>query len=124
MYDLKASTAVHDKVADRVFFITSEQEVTMPYCTYHVVSDPHTPMAFNLPDTGQARIQINVVDDSRFDALAAADTIRDRLDQYSSTMDGITIFSLNCSGITVFPNEDQENIYRATFDALVRYKDA
>jgi hypothetical protein len=124
MYDLKSSTAVHDKVGDRIFFALAEQDATKPYCVYSVISDPHTPQSFDSSDTGQARVQINVIDDNRFDALKAADAIRDRLDKYSSTMDSMTIYSLNCSGILTFPLAEEEGIYQATFDALVRYKDA
>lgn len=124
LVDLKASTAVHDKVGDRIFWVTAEQDGTKPYCTYAVVSDPHVPQSFDASDTGQARVQINIIDDDRYNALACADAIRDRMDKYSTAMDSITIYSLNCSGILVFPLDEQDNIYRATFDALVRYKDA
>jgi hypothetical protein len=124
MVDLKASTAVHDKVGDRIFWLQAEQNATLPYCTYSLVSDPHTSMMFDSSDTGQARVQINVVDDDRYNALACADAVRDRLDKYSSAMDSMTIYSLYCSGIIVFPLQEQDNVYRATFDALVRYKDA
>lgn len=122
--DLVASTAVHDVIGNRVFFLTADQNVTLPYCTYSVVSDPHTPMAFDASDTGQARIQLNIVDDDKYTALTAAEAVRDRLDKYSTSMDGVTIYTLNCSGIIMFPLPEQENVFRATFDALVRYKDA
>lgn len=124
MYDLKSSTAVHDKVADRIFYLQAEQDTTKPFCTYDVVSDPHDSMFFNASDTGQARIQINVIDDNRFDALKAAHAIRNRLDKYGATMDGMTIYKCNCSGVLVFPVEAEEGIFQATFDALVQYKDA
>lgn len=125
MYDLKASTAVNDKVGDRIFWIQAEQEATKPYCTYHVVSDPHANMFFNASDTGQPRIQINVFDDNRFDALKAAHAIRNRLDKYSSaTIDSMTIYRINCTGVTCLPMPEEEGIYQATFDALVQYKDA
>lgn len=124
MSDLKSSTAVHDKVGDRVFWLQAEQDATKPFCVYQVISDPHTSMFFNASDTGQARVQINVIDDNRFDALKAADAIRDRLDKYTTSMDSITIYALNCSGILAFPVEAEEGIFQATFDALVQYKDA
>ncbi len=124
MYDLKSSTAVHDVVGDRVFFIQAEQDVTKPFCVYSVVSDPHTPMFFNSSDTGQARVQINIIDDNRFDALKAATAVRNRLDKYATTMDSMTIYTLNCTGIITFPVEEEEGIFQATFDALVQYKDA
>ena len=120
--DLKASTAVHDKVADRVFFALADQEATQPYCVFQTISDPHTPMMFDSPDTGQARVQFTVVDNDRYDALDAAHAVRDRLDQYTTAMDGITIYTLNCTGI--IERAEDDNTFLAHFDAIIQYKDA
>lgn len=119
---LVASATVHAYVADRIFFALADQEATQPYCVFQTISDPHTPMAFDSPATGQARIQFTVVDDDRYNVLNAAHAIRDCLDQYGAAMDGITVYALNCTGIVEYAEDD--NTFVAHFDALIQYKDA
>ena len=118
-----SSTAVNDEVGDRVYFRLAEQNATMPYLAYFVVSDPHDPFTYSQTDAGQARIQFSLVDDDRYNVLDVAHVVRDNLDQFSGSMDGVTIISLNCSGVITQPISEQDNVFQASFDALIRYVD-
>jgi len=118
-----SSTAVNDALSNRIFFAEADQNVTRPYCTYAVVSDPHTPFSFDKAAAGEPRIQFSVFDTNRYRGLSVAHTIRDNLDQYQGAIDGVTVLQLNCSGILVRPMPEEANSYMATFDAMVRYVD-
>ena len=119
-----ASTAVQDEIATRLFYVEAERDAAYPYAVYFIVSDPHTPMAYDHTLTGQARIQFNTYDDNRYDALRISDTLRDRIHLCAdAAMDGVTVYSAKCSGTIVEPLEEQD-IFRARFDALIEYKDA
>ena len=121
---VKASTAVQDEISARLFYAEAERDADYPYSVYFLVSDPHEPMAFDHSLTGQARVQFNTYDDNRYDALRIADVIRDRIHLTAdAAMDGVTVYSVKCSGTIVEPLEEQD-IFRARFDALVEYKDA
>ena len=121
---VKASTAVQDEISTRFFYVEAERDAAYPYSVFFTVSDPHEPMAFDHPLTGQARLQFNTYDDNRYDALTISDVIRDRIHLSTETaMDGVTVYSVKCSGTIVEPMPEQD-IFRARFDALVEYKDA
>ena len=121
---VKASTAVQDEISTRFFYVEAEREASYPYSVFFVVSDPHVPMAFDHSLTGQALIQFNTYDDNRYDALRISDVIRDRIHlTTAAAMDGVTVYSVKCSGTIVEPLEEQD-IFRARFDALLEYKDA
>ena len=52
------------------------------------------------------------------------DVIRDRIHlSTAAAMDGVTIYSVKCSGTVVEPMPEQD-IFRGRFDALIEYKDA
>ena len=120
---VKASTAVQDEISTRFFYVEAERNAAYPYAVYFCVSDPHEPMAFDDTLTGQARFQFNVYDDDRYNALKISDKIRDRIHLCpDAAMDGVTIYSVKCSGTIVEPMEEQD-IFRARFDALLEYKD-
>ena len=121
---IKASTAVQDEISSRLFYTEAERDAAYPYSVYFLVSDPHEPMAFNHTLTGQARVQFNTYDDNRYDALRISDVLRDRIHLSTETaMDGVTVYSVKCSGTIVEPLDEQD-IFRARFDALVEYADA
>jgi hypothetical protein len=118
------STAVYDQFGNRLYWRQAEQGASMPYLVYFVVSDPHTPMAYGTyKDAGQARVQFSVLSSDRYKALTAAKAARDNLDQFSGSMDGVTVVSLNCGGIITHPVEPEDNVFHASFDALIRYVD-
>jgi len=127
-----ASTAVNDQFGERVYWRQAEQGATMPYLVYFVVSDPHTPMAYGTyKDAGQARVQFSVLSSDRYKVLTAAKAARDNLDQFSGSMDGVTVVSLNCGGIITHSVDvlagqgvqDLDNVFHASVDALIRYVD-
>ena len=121
---VKASTAVQDEISSRLFYAEAERDAAYPYSVYFLVSDPHEPMAFDHSLTGQARVQFNTYDDNRYDVLRISDVIRDRLHLSTETaMDGVTVYSVKCSGTIVDPMPEQD-IFRGRFDALVEYEDA
>ena len=121
---VKASTTIQDEIGTRLFYVEAERDAAYPYATYFIVSDPHDPMAFDHTLTGQARVQFNVYDDDRYNALEISDKIRDRIHLCDdAAMDGVTIYSVKCSG-TVVESLEEQDIFRARFDALVEYKDA
>jgi hypothetical protein len=121
---VKASTEMQDEIGARLFYVEAERDAAYPYAVYFLVSDPHTPMAYGNTLTGQARIQYNVYDDDRYNALEISDKIRDRIHLCAdAAMDGVTVYSVMCSGTIVEPMEEQD-IFRARFDALIEYKDA
>jgi hypothetical protein len=123
LHSTTASTEVNDALSSNIFFIAAEQGTTRPYCTYFVVSDPHDPFAFDKGQAGDARIQFNVYDNDRYSALDAAHAVRDNLDQYQGSMDGVTVLKLTCGGIITRALPDEDNAYMAGFDALIRYVD-
>lgn len=124
LHSTDSSTEVNDQFGDRVYWRQAEQGASMPYLVYFVVSDPHTPMAYGTyKDAGQARVQFSAFSSDRYKALTAADKARDNLDQFSGSMDGVTIVSLNCSGIITHPVNEEDNVFHASFDALIRYVD-
>ena len=121
---IKASTAVQDEISTRLFYTEADRDAAYPYSVFFVVSDPHEPMAFNNTLTGQARVQVNTYDDNRYEALRISDIIRDRIHLCSdAAMDGVTVYSVKCSGTVVSP-EPEQDIFGARFDALIEYKDA
>ena len=121
---VSASTAIQDEISSRFFYVEADRDASYPYSVYFIVSDPHDPMAFDHSLTGQARVQFNTYDDDRFNALEISDKIRDRIHLSTETaMDGVTVYSVMCSGSVVEPLGEQD-IFRARFDALVEYKDA
>ena len=121
---VKASTAVQDEISTRFFYVEAEREADYPYSVFFPVSDPHEPMAFGNTLTGQTRVQVNTYDDDRYNALKISDVIRDRIHlTTAAALDGVTVYSVKCSGTIVEPLEEQD-IFRARFDALLEYKDA
>jgi hypothetical protein len=118
-----ASTDVHDEVGDRVYWVQAPQKATIPYVTYFVVSDPHESHSFDKSTSGNPRVQFNVYDDTPIDARTAAEVMRDELDKYSGTADSVEIIVARCGGVVTEKMPDEENMYRARFDAEIIYVD-
>lgn len=119
-----ASSAVFDQFGNRIYWRQAEQGAGMPYLVYFVVSDPHDPFSYGAQiDAGQARVQFSALSSDRYKALTAAKAARDNLDKFSGSMDGVTIISLNCSGLITHPVSEEDNVFHASFDALIRYVD-
>ena len=120
-YTLDAAT-VTNKIGQRMYFVEAPQGSTYPYATYRVISDPHDPESFDYVNAGQARVQISVWDKDRYNAQATAQVIRDRIQHYQGTMDGVTVTFVMASG-TIVTKEPSQNIYHAHFDAMIQYHD-
>lgn len=119
---LTSSTAIHDHCADRVYFVEAERDTAMPYLTYHVVSDPHTPFALGNQNTGQPRVQVNVWDDDRYNTLEIANHVRDAL-RWQTSLDGLTVYWSQCTGPVVM-RDPNESVYHGIVDALIQYKES
>lgn len=117
-----SSTAVAGAVAKRIYFAHADPQTPRPYIVLRTVSDAHEPFAYGEANSGQARIQISVFDDDRYNALSIAHKVRQKLRHYSGTMDGMTIHKMNVSG-TVLLREPNEDVYQAIVDALPIYID-
>ena len=118
-----SSTSVNDAVGNRIFLVTAEQGTPQPYCTYFAVSDPHDPMYFDKAQTGQVRMQFNVYDNDRYNCLDVSHAIRDNLDQFQGSMDGVNILALNCSGVIQRASPESDNNFGYMFDAIIQYVD-
>ena len=108
--------------ATKIFWLEAVPKTSFPYLTYFTVSDPHAPMSFDHTDSGQVRMQVNIFDDNKGRALSIAHTVRDALDQVSGAIDGVTFVAMNCEGIRVLKQMD-DNAYQATFDTMIQYYD-
>lgn len=118
-----SSTAVAGAVGKRIYFAHADPTTIRPYIVLHTVSDVHAPFAFGAANSGQPRIQVNVYDDDRYNALSIAHKVRQKLRFYSGTMDGITIHRCQVGG-TVLIRDPNEDVYQASVDVLPVYIDA
>ena len=118
-----SSTAVAGAVGGRIYFVEAPPQTVKPYIVLQTVSDPHMPFAFGAANSGQPRVQVNVYDDDRYNALSIAHKVRQRLRFYSGTMDGMTVHQVNVGG-TVLLRDPDENVYQASVDVLPVYIDA
>jgi len=122
-YKLVNTVAITNLVAAaKIFWLEAIPKTAFPYLTYFVVSDPHAPMSFDHTDSGQVRMQVNIFDDNKSRALSIAHVVRDALDQVSGAIDGVTFAAMNCKGIRVLKQMD-DNAYQATFDTMIQYYD-
>jgi len=120
---VQADTDIYDDIGNRFYFLKAEQGCDEPYFVFRTISDPHTPMTFDRPGSGQARVQITGYDDDQYTLLTTAHKIRDLLDQSTEVaLDSVDIAAINCSGILLIPQPDDDG-YAATFDAIVQYFD-
>lgn len=117
------STAVRDNIGYRLYFAEAPADAARPYCVFLTISDPHEPLAFGKPDSGQARVQFSVYHEDRYSAITAAHEIRKRLRHYQGTMDtGIVVEQTRVTG-TILLRQDDKSVYMATFDVLPVYID-
>jgi len=121
-YHLVNDATVIAEVGTRIYWLEAPQGATKPFVTYFVVDDPFSPLAFGRDDAGHARVQFNIFDKNRTEALRIGDIVRDSLDQHSGDVDGVTVVYIMCSG-THGMKVPGQNIYMATFDAMCRYDD-
>ncbi len=117
-----ADANITAEIGQRLYFVEAPQGESYPYATYRVISDPHDPESFGNVNTGQPRIQISVWDKDRYNAQKIAQKIRNRIQHYQGTMDGVTVTFLQATG-TIVMKEPNQNIYHALFDALIQYND-
>lgn len=119
-YKLLNEATVTAEVSTRIFWMEATQKISLPYVTFFTVSNPYGAIAFGRTDSGTARIQVNVYSPNEREALRIGDIVRDSLDQFSGTVDGVVIESINCTGTHCLKDEDT---FQATFDAVVLYDD-
>ena len=121
-YKLVNTATVTTEVSTRIFWLEAIPNTTYPYLTYFTVDDPHDAWTLDKLDAGQVRIQVNVYDDNRFEALRISNVVREALDRYQGTVDSKVIERITCSG-TITVKEADNRIFNATFDAMVHYYD-
>ena len=121
-YKLVNEATIVAEVVTRIFWREAPQRTKFPYVSYFTVSNPYGAIAFGRTDAGNARIQINVYHKNKVEALRIGDIVRDTLDQYHGTVDGVVIAYITCTGTHCLKMPD-EDIYMATFDALIVYED-
>ena len=114
---------VTDVVGNRIFWLRAPQETTFPYVTYMVTSDPHVPFAFGRTDAGQAVVRVNTYHKkSKVGALRIAGIVRDSINQFTGTVQGLTMEAVYCDRPQSAKVFDQ-NAYVSGFNMLVQYDD-
>lgn len=121
---LIGETDITDDLGNRIFLGRADPEAAYPYAVFFVVSDPHDAFAFGEVNTGQPRIQFNVYATDRYDALAIAQNVRERVRHFSGTWDGMTIHKCTAGGTRLFPETDRSDVFTATLDIMPQYVDA
>lgn len=92
--------------------------VTYPYCSFFIVSDPNDPESFDSPDSGQARIQFDVVGQAKANKSILL-ALRAILHQYQGTMGTVSVTHCECNGMRdiVLTN----NLYQYQADFMIEY---
>ncbi len=121
---LTGDSDITDDLGKRVFLGRADPESAYPYAVFFVVSDPHDAFAFDAVNTGQPRIQFNIYATDRYDALAIAQNVRERVRHFNGTWDGIRIHRCEVGGTRLFPETDRPDLFMATLDILPQYVDA
>ena len=110
-------------VGNRVFFAEAEENATLPYIYYFAVSDPHEPFAFGETASGQVRMQFTGVAADRYVALDLGHKIIDRFHLIGgTTMDGITVEYVKCTGPITLKAPDQD-VFQVIVDAMIVYQE-
>lgn len=110
-------------IGNRFFFAEAEENASLPYVYYFAVSDPHEPFAFGETASGQVRIQFTGVSADRYAALSLGNLIVDRFHLFGgTTMDGITVESIKCTGPIVLRPADQD-VFQVIVDAVIIYEE-
>lgn len=92
--------------------------ITYPYCTLFTVSDPNDPESFDVSDSGQARIQFDVIGGTKAvkSILLALRTI---LHQFQGTMGTVSIVHCECVGMRDILLTN--SMYQFQADFLIEY---
>ena len=121
---LTGDTDITADLAKRIFLAKAEDNTTLPYAVYTVISDPHDAFAFDDVNTGQPRIQFDIYATDRYDALAIAQNVRERVRHYSGTWDSMSIHRCEVGGTRLFAEPDRSDLFQATLDIMPLYVDA
>jgi hypothetical protein len=117
---LRSKSGVTYYLGQRIYWIQAPQDTVKPYCVFFVISDTGAAMYFDHIQAGQPRVQFSVFDADKYTARDAADALRDELQFYSGTMDGMAVERITCTRPANGPRSDQE-LYHIMFDAHVEY---
>jgi len=120
---LTGDTDITADLGNRIFLARAEPGTAMPYAVFNTVSDPHTAFAFGDVNTGQPRIQFSVFGEDRYDCLAIAQNVRERVRHYGGTWDGMTIHRCTAEGTRLLSEPDRD-VFQASFDIFPQYVDA
>lgn len=118
---LLADSNITSIVGERIYYMEVPAIVTYPYVLIQTISDPDNNMYCG-KDGSNPRLQIDSVDEneSLTDVKALDKAIRTSMNDFSGTMDGITVYLVERGGFREL--REDEKIIRLSRDFIINYE--
>lgn len=119
--DALVLTALSNVVSDRVFFMDAPENVTPPYVTFSVISDPVDSIHMGSQEEREPRVQFDCWSPNQQECLDAENAIISRWRRRREAVQGVTVVYGDIVGRRQLV--DPSGYYRASLDVEVWYEE-